>query len=79
MKISVATGFEGTYYQNYGYSTSVTNHHRNCKNTVQLMSSLILDSLNDEEIVDGEGVIGKNQFYDQGSNTPIWLPVFTAQ
>jgi ApaG protein len=64
IKISVVTGFEGTYYQNYklqyafSYHITIENHS---KNTVQLMSRHweILDSLNDEEIVDGEGVIGK--------------------
>jgi ApaG protein len=64
IKISVVTGFEGTYYQNYklqyafSYHITIENHS---KDTVQLMSRHweILDSLNDEEIVDGEGVIGK--------------------
>ena len=64
IKISVVTGFEGTYYQKYklqyafSYHITIENHS---KDTVQLMSRHweILDSLNDEEIVDGEGVIGK--------------------
>ena len=64
IKISVLTSFEGTYFKNYkihfafSYEITIENHS---KDSVQLMSRHweIFDSLNDKEIVDGEGVIGK--------------------
>jgi ApaG protein len=64
IKISVSTSFEGTYFKNYklhfafSYQITIENHS---KDTVQLMSRHweIFDSLNEDEIVDGEGVIGK--------------------
>jgi ApaG protein len=63
IKISVLTGFEGTYFKNYkihfafNYQITIENHS---KDSVQLVSRHweIFDSLNDREIVDGEGVIG---------------------
>jgi ApaG protein len=66
IKISVLTTFEGTT-QNYkihfafSYQVTIENHS---KDSVQLTSRHweIYDSLNNIEIVDGEGVIGKNQF-----------------
>jgi ApaG protein len=60
------TTFEGTYFKNYkihfafSYQVTIENHS---KDSVQLTSHWeIYDSLNNIEIVDGEGVIGKNQF-----------------
>ena len=64
IKISVITSFEGTYFKNYKLHFAFTYQitiENNSKDTVQLVSRHweILDSLNDNEIVDGEGVIGK--------------------
>lgn len=64
IKISVLTSFEGTYFKNYklhfafSYQITIENYS---KDSVQLMSRHweIFDSLNEDEIVDGEGVIGK--------------------
>ena len=64
IKISVETTFEGTFYKNYkvqyafGYRVTIENQS---KDAVQLNSRhwKILDSLNNLEIVEGEGVIGK--------------------
>ena len=64
IKISVDTFFEGTYYKEsklhyaFEYSISIENQS---SDVVQLNSRhwVILDSLNNEEIVNGEGVIGK--------------------
>ena len=64
IKISVETTFEGTFYKNYkvhyafGYRVTIENQS---KDAVQLNSRYwkILDALNNPEIVEGEGVIGK--------------------
>jgi ApaG protein len=71
IKISVLTSFEGTYFKNYkihfafSYEVTIENHS---KDSVQLNSRHweILDSLNDREIVDGEGVIGKKPVLKPG-------------
>ncbi|MGL2966628.1 Co2+/Mg2+ efflux protein ApaG [Flavobacterium sp. XGLA_31] len=71
IKISVLTSFEGTYFKNYkihfafSYEVTIENHS---KDSVQLNSRHweILDSLNDVEIVDGEGVIGKKPVLKPG-------------
>ncbi|HNP34050.1 MAG TPA: Co2+/Mg2+ efflux protein ApaG [Flavobacterium sp.] len=71
IKISVLTSFEGTYFKNYkihfafSYEITIENHS---KDSVQLNSRHweILDSLNDIEIVDGEGVIGKKPVLKPG-------------
>ncbi len=71
IKISVLTSFEGTYFKNYkihfafSYEVTIENHS---KDSVQLTSRHweILDSLNDEEMVDGEGVIGKKPVLKSG-------------
>lgn len=71
IKISVLTSFEGTYFKNYkihfafSYEITIENHS---KDSVQLKSRHweILDSLNDVEIVDGEGVIGKKPVLKPG-------------
>ncbi len=64
IKISVNTHFEGTFYKNYkihfafGYRVTIENQS---KDSVQLTSRFwkIKDALNNTEIVEGEGVIGK--------------------
>jgi len=71
IKISVLTSFEGTYFKNYkihfafSYEITIENHS---KDSVQLNTRHweILDSLNDVEIVDGEGVIGKKPVLKPG-------------
>jgi len=73
IKISVLTSFEGTYFKNYkihfafSYEITIENHS---KDSVQLMSRHweIFDSLNDKEIVDGEGVIGKKPVLKPGES-----------
>ena len=64
IKISVLTSFEGTYFRNYkihfafSYEITIENYS---KDTVQLNSRHweIFDSLNNTDIVDGEGVVGR--------------------
>ena len=71
IKISVLTTFEGTYFKNhkihfaFSYEIKIENHS---KDSVQLISRHweISDSLNDTEIVDGEGVIGKKPVLKPG-------------
>ena len=71
IKISVSTSFEGTYFKNYmihfafSYEITIENHS---KDSVQLISRHweIFDSLNDIEVVDGEGVIGKKPVLKPG-------------
>ena len=71
IKISVSTSFEGTYFKNYkihfafSYEITIENHS---KDSVQLNTRHweILDALNDIEIVDGEGVIGKKPVLKPG-------------
>ena len=64
IKISVKTKFEGNSYQNYrmyfSFSYSITIENQS-NDSVQLVSRhwKIFDSLNDLNIVEGEGVIGK--------------------
>ena len=64
IKISITTNFEGNRYQNskvyYAFSYSITIENQS-SDTVQLLSRQwnIFDSLNDLEIVEGEGVVGK--------------------
>jgi ApaG protein len=73
IKISVLTSFEGTYFKNYkihfafSYQITIENHS---KDSVQLISRHweIFDSLNDIEIVDGEGVIGKKPVLKPGEH-----------
>jgi len=64
IKISVTSNFEGTSYRNYRlyYAFSYTICIENKSNeTVQLLARhwKIYDSLNNTEIVEGSGVIGK--------------------
>lgn len=71
IKISVNTSFEGTYFKNYkihfafSYEITIENYS---KDSVQLISRHweIFDSLNEIEIVDGEGVIGKKPVLKPG-------------
>ncbi len=71
IKISVITNFEGNYIknykQNYAFSYQITIENYS-KETVQLISRHweILDSLNNTETVDGEGVIGKKPVIKSG-------------
>ncbi|MBN4070281.1 Co2+/Mg2+ efflux protein ApaG [Olleya sp. AH-315-F22] len=73
IKISVATNFEGTFYKNYkvnfafGYKVTIENQS---KDSVQLNSRHweILDALNNIEVIDGEGVIGKKPVLKPGES-----------
>ncbi len=73
IKISVKTYFEGTFYKNYkvqhafGYEVTIENQS---KDSVQLNSRYwkILDALNNDEIVEGEGVIGKKPVLKPGES-----------
>jgi ApaG protein len=73
IKISVKTSFEGTYFKNYklhfafSYEITIENHS---KDSVQLISRHweIYDSLNTNEVVDGEGVIGKKPVLKPGDS-----------
>ncbi len=73
IKISVETSFEGTFYKNYkvqfafGYKVIIENQS---KDSVQLNSRhwKIHDSLNNIEVVDGEGVIGKKPVLKPGES-----------
>lgn len=73
IKISVKTSFEGTYFKNYkihfAFSYEITIEN-NSKDSVQLNSRHweIFDSLNDIEIVDGEGVIGQKPVLKPGDS-----------
>ena len=64
IKISIRTNFEGNRFQNskvyYAFSYSITIENQS-SDTVQLLERHwnIFDSLNDTEIVEGEGVVGK--------------------
>ena len=64
IKISVSTNFEGRHFQSsqlfYFFSYSITIENQS-NDTVQLTSRHwnIYDSLNDIEVVEGEGVVGK--------------------
>ena len=73
IKISVETNFEGTFYKNYkihfafGYRVIIENQS---KDSVQLTSRFwkIKDALNDTEIVEGEGVVGKKPVLRPGES-----------
>ncbi|MEY8847854.1 Co2+/Mg2+ efflux protein ApaG [Psychroserpens sp. XS_ASV72] len=73
IKISVETTFEGTFYKNYkvhfafGYKVTIENQS---KDSVQLNSRYwkILDALNNVDIVEGEGVIGKKPVIKPGES-----------
>ena len=73
IKISVETNFEGTFYKNYkiqyayGYKVTIENQS---KDSVQLFARewVILDALNNDEIVSGEGIIGKKPVLKPGDS-----------
>ena len=73
IKISVETSFEGTFYKNYtvhfafGYNVTIENQS---KDSVQLNSRYwrVLDALNNAEIIEGEGVIGKKPVLKPGES-----------
>ena len=73
IKISVNTIFDGSYFKNYtlnysfSYTITITNQS---KNTVQLKSRhwRIFDSLNNDVIIDGEGVIGEKPTIGPGDS-----------
>tara|TARA_R110002051_G_scaffold44162_8_gene89693 strand:- start:4752 stop:5138 length:387 start_codon:yes stop_codon:yes gene_type:complete len=73
IKISVNTSFEGTFFKNYkthyafGYTITIENQS---KDSVQLTSRhwQIYDSLNELEVLDGEGVIGKKPVIKPGES-----------
>lgn len=73
IKISVLTSFEGTYFKNYkmhfAFSYEITIENTS-KDSVQLISRHweIFDSLNEKEIIDGEGVIGKKPVIKPGES-----------
>jgi ApaG protein len=71
IKISVNTTFEGTYFKNYRLHYAFTYQvviENQSKDSVQLNSRHweIFDSLNNVEVVDGEGVIGKKPVLKPG-------------
>jgi ApaG protein len=71
IKVSVETTFEGTFYKDYkmqyafGYTVTIENES---KDVVQLRSRhwRISDALNNVEIVEGDGVIGKKPVIQPG-------------
>lgn len=73
IKISVKTSFEGTFFKNYkmhfafGYTITIENQSND---SVQLITRHwdIYDALNDPEVVDGEGVIGKKPVIRPGES-----------
>lgn len=73
IKISVMTGFEGTYFKNhrilfaFTYHITIENHG---KDSVQLIDRHwdIFDALNYMETVDGEGVVGKKPVIKPGES-----------
>jgi len=73
IKISVLTSFEGTYFKNYkihfAFSYQITIDNQS-KDSVQLTSRHweIYDALNNKEILDGEGVVGKKPVIRPGES-----------
>ncbi|MGY0393250.1 Co2+/Mg2+ efflux protein ApaG [Bizionia sp. KMM 8389] len=73
IKISVKTHFEGTFYKNhkiqyaYGYRVTIENQS---KDTVQLQarSWTIIDALDYEKIITGEGVVGIKPTIEPGAS-----------
>ena len=73
IKISVLTSFEGTYFKNYKIHFAFSYHitiDNQSKDSVQLISRHweIFDALNNKEIVDGEGVVGKKPVIKPGES-----------
>lgn len=73
IKVSVDTKFEGTFYKNYkkhyAFKYTVTIENQS-KDVVQLNSRFwsIKDSLNNSEIIEGDGVIGKKPVIQPGES-----------
>lgn len=73
IRITVSTSFEGTYYKNYklhfAFKYRITIENQS-KDAVQLLARYweISDSLNNTEIVKGEGVIGKKPIIKPGDS-----------
>ena len=73
IRVSVKTSFEGTYFKNYkmhfafGYTITIENQSTD---SVQLTSRHwdIYDALNEMEVLDGEGVIGKKPVIRPGES-----------
>lgn len=73
IKVSVNTSFEGTFFKNYkmhfafGYTITIENQSQD---SVQLTGRhwQIYDALNEMEVVDGEGVIGKKPVIRPGES-----------
>lgn len=73
IKVSVDIIFDGSYFKNYilnysfSYTITITNQS---KNTVQLKSRhwRIFDSLNNDIIIDGDGVIGQKPTIGPGDS-----------
>lgn len=71
IKVSVITNFEGVFFKNYrlhyAFTYRITINNQS-KDSVQLLNRHweILDALNDIEIVDGEGVVGKKPILKSG-------------
>lgn len=86
IKISITSNFEGKRYQNtqvyFAFSYSITIENQS-SDTVQLLSRHwnIFDSLNNTEVVKGEGVIGEKpilkpkQVYTYTSNCFLNSPI----
>lgn len=73
IKISVLTSFEGTFFKNYKIHFAFTYHvtiENQSKDSVQLTTRHweIYDALNNLEVVDGEGVIGKKPVIKPGES-----------
>ncbi len=73
IKISVETSFEGIFFKNYrihfAFEYRITIENQS-KDSVQLISRHweIIDALNDVEMVNGEGVIGKKPVLKPGES-----------
>lgn len=73
IRVSVKTTFEGTFFKNYkmhfafGYTITIENQSTD---SVQLTSRHwdIYDALNEMEVLDGEGVIGKKPVIRPGES-----------
>jgi len=73
IKVSVITNFEGIYFKNYKIRYAFTYHitiENQSKDSVQLLNRCweIFDSLNEKEIVMGEGVVGQKPIIKSGES-----------
>jgi ApaG protein len=73
IKISATTSFEGTYFKNYRIHFAFSYHitiENQSKDSVQLYSRHweVSDALNEKEIIDGEGVVGKKPVIKPGES-----------